>query len=185
MTAIRFLMVVFLCLSVSACLNNDVTEIKFPAHTEGRENIGMGTIVFGISLEKEWSYKNFGISLDEYSLEEKNITGNCFHYNTAGADIPSDTQGVHYFVFNVPSGYYVYSPFNAASAIAPYNALAFFVPVHQTVYIGDFTYVGNHKVKFQRNLDAAEKSTKLLTETPLVPSETISVTSPHMFICTP
>jgi hypothetical protein len=126
--------------------------------------------------------------LDEYSLKNKDLTGNCFLYNRIEVTRPSTPAPVSYLVFEVPASAYVYRGRNANARLpASPNASGFIAPAGKTVYFGDYVLVGTQSVELRRNLEAARDATRRLLPrgTVLEAAEAITPPRGHGFLCTP
>lgn len=107
--------------------------------------------------------------LDEYSLKENDLTGNCFIYNRIEVTRPSTPAPAGYFVFEVPASAYVYSGRNSNARLpASPNASGFIAPAGKTVYFADYVFVGNESGEQRRNLEAARDATKRLLQAILI-----------------
>jgi hypothetical protein len=185
-TNVKVIAVLILCASVSGCLQNNVERITGPrlAHTDSTHAI----VVVGIGLDAAWPAKAFSLSLDAYSLEKRDISGNCFRYNHIEATRPPNPAQVTYFAYLVPAGIYVYSPFNANSRLAASaRASAFIAPPGKAVYFGDYVLVDNQTVELRSNIDAARSGVRSLIHAnlPLQAAEPATTASVHGFLCTP
>lgn len=143
-------------------------------------------IVYGVTVKGVWQYPKFGLQLAEYDSVKGNISGNCLTFNRTEAVVPSAPGEVQYFAFDVPSGYYVYSPFNVG--LYDGDLLAFEAPAGRSVYIGNFTFGKDKQVTLTRDLEGDKK--KIYRDLPLLAqdielSKTISAKRTHIFICTP
>lgn len=174
------------CAVVSGCLLNAVHPITHdhPQTPDSNHSI----VVIGIGLDAPWPYKYFPVVLDEYSLKNKDLTGNCFLYNRIEAIRPSASGPVRYFVFEVPASAYTYGGGNVNARLpASPNASGFIAPAGKTVYFADYVFVGEQSVEQRRNLEAAREATKRLIPRGAVLMEAEAITPPrgHMFLCTP
>ncbi len=141
-------------------------------------------VIYGIGMEKEWSYPQFNVSIDEYSMERRAITGNCWRFNRLEASVPQASRTIQYFAFDVEPGYYIYSGFNAVS-LSGHNT--FSVPADQIVYLGDFIYTNDDSVVLRRDIDTGPTALKKAfpsLEEKIVLTETTSA-SPTLFLCAP
>lgn len=101
---------------------------------------GTTQIVFGVATEADWPAKGFSVQLDRYD-PVTGEAGNCSRHDNARGSIPPTPTGLHYFVFDVPAGNYVFSALNGQSLDSDSPA-AFVAPAGQSVYLGDFVLVG-------------------------------------------
>jgi hypothetical protein len=157
-----------------------------PLETGGAPHAGRAVIVYGLGVEGQWPHARYGVQLAEYSLEQQNITGNCFRFNRVDAAVPSAPAGLRYVAFDVVPGSWVYSPMNGAQPEG--DPVAFRVPAGQTVYLGDFIYGKNGRVR--RTGDLAAERTAIRQALPalaadLMPVATVPVAAPKPFLCTP
>ena len=101
---------------------------------------GTTQIVFGVATETDWPFAGFGVQLERYD-PVTGEAGNCSRHDNARGNIPPTPTGLHYFVFDVPAGAYVFSALNGQSLDSDSPA-AFVAPAGKTVYFGDFVLVG-------------------------------------------
>jgi len=142
----------------------------------------------GIGLDAAWPFAAFSLALDEYSLEKRDIAGNCFRYNHIEATRASNPAKVTYFAYKVPAGTYVYSPFNANATLPPsVPATGFIAPPGRAVYFGDYVFVGNQTVELRRDIDAARLGVRALIPDDLLldQAEPAPIAHVHPFMCTP
>jgi hypothetical protein len=141
-----------------------------------------------MGLDVAWPYTEFALTLDEYSVEKQNITGNCFHYNRIDATRPSIPAKVIYLAYEVPASAYVYSGRNANATLARSSmGTAFIAPVGAAVYFGDYVYVGNKTVEFRRDINAARSGARSLLprDTVLAPAQSATATHAPPLPCAP
>jgi hypothetical protein len=140
-TSLRLVAATGLSLSLSGCLwmvfgaTNDVR----PGQLSDRR-AASAQIVYGVAVETDWPFEAFSIGIDRYDPETRRA-GSCEHYDRASAPVPPRPTGVHYFVFDVPPGAYIFSPLNGQSLDSDSPA-AFVVSPGKTVYLGDYVLVG-------------------------------------------
>jgi hypothetical protein len=173
-------------LATAAALASGCTlNATVPLATGGAPAADRAVIVYGVGVEGQWPYPHYAVQLTEYSLERQAITGNCFRFNRVDATVSATMTGIRYFAFDVAPGSYVYSPMNGAQfGGAP---VAFRVPAGRAVYLGDFIYGKDGRVRLAGNL-AAERAAirQALPATPdLAPAATVPVAPPKPFLCTP
>jgi hypothetical protein len=143
--------------------------------------------VVGVGLDAAWPFAAFSLALDEYSFEKHDISGNCFSYNHIEATRASNPAKVTYFIYKVPAGTYVYSPFNASAILAPpAAATGFIAPPGRAVYFADYVFVGNQTVELRRDIDAARLGVRSLIPSDIVldQAEPVAITHVHPFMCT-
>ena len=143
-------------------------------------------IAYGVRVESPWEYSGFTVSLAEYNIGTQDITGNCFRFNRTEANVSSLPGNIKYFAFDVPAGYYVYSPFNGARIKGDFYA--FEAPAGKIVYLGDFILKKGQLVHLERDFDKAKGEINralpgLKGEASL--SKVTVVKTPHLFLCTP
>lgn len=152
----------------------------------GEPSAGRAVVVYGISIEGGWDAPRFAVDLDEYSLKQQKISGNCWRFNRTEASVPAIPGTVQYFAFDVPTGHYAYSGFNSAPMSGSHNA--FFVPRGKAVYFGVFVYTRDKIVELRRDLAAERKQINdalpKIKES-IVLAETLPVQAPGMFLCAP
>lgn len=168
----------------TACqLNNVRTLSNIEVPSDDRT-----TIVYGIRVDGPWAHQKFGVNLDEYDLNQQNISGNCFRFNRMEASVDSSAREMRYFEFDAKPGYYVYSVFNGAQLRDKNMASrAFVAPQRAVVYVGDFILGPDGKVEFEQEAPRAQRA--------LTPSgaqvekfgiaQLVEVRSPKPFVCTP
>ncbi|MYM39433.1 hypothetical protein [Duganella qianjiadongensis] len=147
---------------------------------------GRAVVIYGVKVEGPWKYSKFSVQLAEYDLAKQNITGNCFQFNRTEAFVAPEPGELKYFAFEVPAGYYVYSPFHLSRLSGDF--LAFEVPSGRSVYIGDFVFEKNGLVSLHRE-PIAEKN-GIETNWPSLKrrislAKVLAVKPPFIFICTP
>jgi hypothetical protein len=173
-------------LATAAALASGCTlNATAPLPTGHAPAAGRAVIVYGVGVEGRWPYPNYAVQLTEYSLERQAITGNCLRFNRVDATVPATMTGIRYFAFDVAPGSYVYSPMNGAQfGGAP---VAFRVPAGRAVYLGDFIYGKDGRVRLTGNLVAESAAIRrALPATPdLKPAATVPVAPPKPFLCTP
>ena len=136
-------------LSNSSCVINSTINLPLG----GEPDNGRAIVVYGVKVSSPWNYSTFSVELAEYDLAKQNITGNCFRFNRIKASIAPVVGDKKYFAFEVPAGFYVYSPFHAATLKGEF--LAFEAESGKTVYVGDFVLEKDKVVTLSRNLDDA------------------------------
>ena len=174
------------CELIPGCLLNSVHPIIKAPQT--KPDSAHAIVVIGVGLDVVWPFTEFPLTLDEYSGEKQGITGNCFHYNRIEATRPSIPAKVTYLAYEVPANIYVYSGRNANATLAPSSmGRAFIAPPGATVYFGDYVFVGNKKVEFRRDIDAARSGARFLLphDTVLKPAELTTVAHARPLLCTP
>lgn len=177
-----FLLLLAFVTLLAGCAQNSIRQIT----TNSNVKESSAVIVYGIKVEGEWNFPRFGIQLDEYSIENQSIAGNCFQFNRTKASVPSSQRSIEYFAFEVPPGYYVYSPFNGVQLHL--DSQAFFAPKGSTVYVGDFIYRKNRFVVLHKDLDALKEAQgKSLPniQGEISTAEALPVKRPMLFLCTP
>lgn len=143
-------------------------------------------VVYGVKVEGLWKYAKFSVQLAEYDLARQKITGNCFQFNRTEAVIASEPGEIKYFAFEVPPGYYVYSPFHLAGLSGEF--LAFEAPEGRSVYIGDFVLEKNQSVSLHRERGAEEngiETTWPAFKRKISLANAVAVRRPFVFLCTP
>lgn len=158
--------------------------LRLPAEKVVAPDRDRAIAIYGIDVEGDWRYPQFGVSIDEYSVERRAITGNCSRFNRIEGAVPQNAKAIQYFAFDVEPGYYIYSGFNAVSL---QGKNTFSVPAGQVVYLGDFIYTRTGTVTLRRDfgpaLPALVKAYPNLKEK-IVLAETTSAV-PTMFLCAP
>lgn len=180
---VRVLAVIVALCPLSACvLLNDTVRLDDSKVLAPRGERAL--VIYGVAVEGAWRYPEFGVSLDEFSIERHAITGDCWSFNRIQASVPKDSTTVQYHAFDVAPGYYIYSGFNAEGLRGPNT---FLVPESEVVYLGDFVYTTDDRVVLRRDISAAlpalAKSYPKLTGK-IVLAEIVSA-APTMFLCTP
>lgn len=189
----------FLLFLVSALNAGCTINSTYLLPAGGPASANRAVIVYGVKVEGEWPHAGFTLQLDEYDIARQNITGNCFRFNRTEARVPPTPGPIHYFAFDVPPGYYVYSPFHATRLAG--DVLAFEAPAGRTVYIGDFVLEKgpsaplarkhleqSQSVSLTRNLDAARSDIdKALPKSKgdIALAEATVVKKPFPFLCAP
>jgi hypothetical protein len=173
------------CAGIPGCLINSVHAITKAPRT--KPDSAHAIVVIGIGVDVVSPLAEFGLALDEYSVDKQNITGNCFHYNRIEAAHPSNASKVVYLVYRVPANTYVYNRQPNGSLAPSSMGPAFIAPPGATVYFGDYVYVGNKTVEFRRDIDAARSGSRSLLPrgTLLEPAEPTTTADIHPFLCTP
>ena len=174
------LMVVFLL--YGCALFNSVERLPMG----GEPSADRAVVVYGISIEGGWHAPRFEVALDEYSLKQQKILGDCWRFNRTEASVPAIPGTVQYFAFDVPTGHYAYSGFNGVPMNGSHNA--FVVPKGKAVNFGVFVYTRDQMVELRRDLAAERK--KINDALPkikesIVLAETLSVQAPRIFLCAP
>jgi hypothetical protein len=181
---IRLLSLLAVPFILSACMLNAVRPLVAGEATQG----GQPVLIYGVSVESgESTPKYFSVQLDLYDIERQNITGGCFRYDRAEAAVPGVPGRTQYFAFQVPAGFYVYSPFQIGKRFAD-TTRAFAVPETSVVYVGDFIYGRDGKVTLRRDLDEAKtwlhaNMPGLEASVTLAPTRTVK--RPNIFLCMP
>jgi hypothetical protein len=182
----RLLLITVFPALMAGCTLNGVR----PLPTGSAVHDGRAIVVYGVGVESRWNYAGFKVELDEYSVRDQALTGNCLRLNRMEATVPPTPAPVRYFAFDVPPGTYVYSPFNGAplAAANQLDAQAFVAPAGRIVYAGDFVYSQDRTVAVRRDLDAAKKAVArslpdLVGE--MSAAEALNVRPPKPFLCTP
>lgn len=184
----RWIGLLFVCAFIPGCLLNSVHSISRAPRT--KPDRAHAIVVIGIGLDETWPHSEFQLTFPEYSIEKRGITGNCFNYNRIEATVPSNPAKIRYFAFEVPANAYAYLStlglVDANRAPSPVGH-AFIAPPGATVYFGDYIFVGNKTVEFQRDINAARAATKELLprDAVLGLAESTSAPGARMFICTP
>ncbi|BBU68947.1 hypothetical protein ICHIJ1_18210 [Fluviibacter phosphoraccumulans] len=177
-----FLLLLAFATVLAGCAQNGIRQIT----TNSNVKESSAVIVYGIKVEGDWKSPRFGIQLDEYSIESQAIAGNCFQFNRTEASVPSSQRSIEYFAFEVPPGYYVYSPFNGGQFHL--DSQAFFAPKGGTVYVGDFIYRKDRVVVLRKDLDALKEAQgKSLPNIhgEISTAEALPVKRPMLFLCAP
>ena len=182
---LRLAAILVVCVTVPGCLQNRVRSVTESrrVHPDSAHSI----VVVGLGLDVAWPFAAFSLSLDEYSIEKHDITGNCFRYNHIKVTRASNPAKVTYFAYEVPAGAYVYSPFNANAVLAPSApAKGFIAPAGRAVYFGDFVLAGNQTVELRTDIDAARLSVRSLIPGNLRLEQAgfATVAPVHPFLCT-
>ena len=102
----QWVAVLGVCAVTQGCLLNSVRSINSAPRT--KPDTAHAIVVIGMGLDVTWPYKQIQLTLPEYSVEKKRMTGNCYHYNRIQASRPSIPAKVAYLVFEVPANAYVY-----------------------------------------------------------------------------
>ncbi len=176
----------FACALITGCLLNSVHSITTAPRT--KPDSAHAIVVIGVGLDVAWPYTEFALTLDEYSVEKQNITGNCFHYNRIDVTRPSTPANVTYLAYEVPANAYVYSGRNANAALAPSSmGHAFIASPGATVYFGDYVFAGNQTVEFRRDINAARSGARSLLprDTVLEPAEPTTAAHAPALLCNP
>jgi len=167
-----FAVVVVLAGTLQGCLLNNISQLS--SEEALRPTPGRAVAVYGIGVEGQWDYPKFAVTLDEYDLERKSITGGCWRYNHMKAVTPATNKRVERFAFDVRPGHYVYSGFNASGLKG--GPVAFEVPPNGAVYLGDFVYTSDRTVELRRSQSNPEGTTLAAVK----PAPT-----PNIFLCAP
>lgn len=179
---LRILFLLAISLSNSSCVINSTINLPLG----GEPDNGRAIVVYGIKVSGPWKYSAFSVELAEYDLVKQNITGNCFRFNRIKASIAPVAGDKKYFAFEVPAGFYVYSPFHAAPLAGEF--LAFEAEPGKTVYVGDFVLEKNQVVTLSRNLDEALgpiHSALPSLDQKMSLANSVRVGRPFLFMCTP
>nr|WP_315475464.1 hypothetical protein [uncultured Undibacterium sp.] len=180
-TVVYFLLIALSSI-LSACGLNNVKKLNSDATINPYRSI----IIYGIRVEGRWDAPMFSVDLSEYDLKLQAITGNCFRYNHTEAMIPSVAGNIHFFAFEVQSEHFVVSPFNTVHK--SFSTTAFNAPKGKAVYIGTFLYDQKRTLNLQRDFEPV--ASQLQSHFPKIGntlkiSETLEVTHPRGFLCTP
>jgi hypothetical protein len=132
--------------ALQACASNDVVPITLQDVTTPQP--GRAIAIFGIDVQARWTAPRFAVTLAEYDIQRKAITGNCSRFNHMQASIEATTRQTTYFAFNLRPGFYAYGPFSAVSLKGELNT--FEVPANRMVYIGDFVLTTEQSVELRR-----------------------------------
>ena len=169
-----------------ASLSNGCTMNAVKSLPAGDTPLGDRTVVvYGVKVEGDWKYPKFSVQLAEYDLAKQNITGNCFQFNRTEAVVASEPGAMKYFAFEVPPGYYVYSPFHPTRLSGDF--LAFEAPAGRSVYIGDFVLEKNQSVSLHREsikTDGIDMTWPGL-RSQISLASAVAVSRPFVFMCTP
>jgi hypothetical protein len=167
------------CLSLSGCILNSVHQVRHPQNIEPGKSI----VVIGLGAAVAGPFPQFGVVLDEYSLKDHRITGNCFFYNRIEAAIPAPRESIAYFAFEVPAGIYVFG----STLRGQVQPAAFVAPEGMAVYFGDYVAVGSKTVELQYDLSAAKSATaKLFRRVELTQAQSRpDIVHGPGFLCTP
>ena len=184
----RWVGLLFVCAFIPGCLLNSVHSISRAPRM--KPDSAHALVVIGMGLDETWPSSEFHLTFPEYSVEKRKITGNCFHYNRIEATVPSNPAKVRYFAFEVPANIYLYlSTLHLVDANRAPSQVgqAFIAPPGATVYFGDYVFIGNKTVEFQRDINAARAATKDLLPRDAVLGLAELTTAPgaRLFICTP
>lgn len=144
---------IIITLSGCALLLNSVELLT----NGGETGAGRAVLVYGIAVEGIWRASRFAVSLDEYSLEEQKITGDCWRFNRTKASVEAIAGTEKYFAFDVPAGHYVYSGFNGHGSLSGSDR-AFVVQEGHVTYVGKFVYTKTGNVELQRDLSTSIKA---------------------------
>ena len=173
-------------IALAATLAGCTVSSTVPLAAGGKPGADRAVIVYGVGVEGKWPYPRYAVQLAEYSLEQQNITGNCFRFNRVDAPVSSTSSGIHYFAFDVAPGSYVYSPMNGAQFNG--DTVAFRAPAGRAVYLGDFIYGKDGRATRTGDLDAERAALRqALPALPddIEPAQTVPVAAPKPFLCTP
>lgn len=163
-----------------------VINASLPLPEGGAPPPHRAVLVYGIGIESHWDFPRAGIQLAEYDLKRQAITGNCFLFNRTEASVEAVPGRIRWFAFDVPPGYYVYSPFQTAGLAGP--SVAFEAAAGHATNIGDFILTGPHAVQLRRTPEGERRA--LYAALPQLPrsletARTVPVTAPRPFLCTP
>jgi hypothetical protein len=173
-------------IALAATLAGCTLSSTVPLAAGGKPGAERAVIVYGVGVDGPWPYPRYAVQLAEYSLEQQNITGNCFRFNRVDAAVTSTPSGIHYFAFDVAPGSYVYSPMNGAQLNG--DTVAFRVPSGRAVYLGDFIYGKDGHATRTGDLAterAAIRQTLPALPDDLVPAQMVPAAAPKPFLCTP
>lgn len=179
---LRLVLVLVCALLLNGCTMNSVKPL--PAGEASHD--GSAVVVYGVKVEGLWKYSQFSVQLAEYDLAKQNITGNCFQFNRTEAFVASGPGEMKYFAFEVPPGYYVYSPFHLARLSGDF--FAFEAPSGRIVYIGDFVLEKNELVSLHRERIAETDEIEMTwpsLKRQISPANAVAVRRPLLFMCTP
>ncbi|HEX8788315.1 MAG TPA: hypothetical protein VF793_19165 [Telluria sp.] len=171
---------------LSAGLAGCILNSSLPLPEGGTPPSHRAVLVYGVKAEARWDTPRIGVQLTEYDLKRQAITGNCFLFNRTETSAPAVPGKINWFAFDVPPGYYVYSPFNGAGLEGP--SVAFEAPAGRATYIGDFVLVDRHTMQLRRPPEGERSA--LYAALPQLPraldaAQTVPVAPPHPFLCTP
>ncbi|WMW80802.1 hypothetical protein RF679_00640 [Undibacterium cyanobacteriorum] len=174
-----------LCLSLSACLTNSVREFTAQqVHIPNNESV----IVLALkNVPATLDAKTpFAVTLNEYDLTQKKITGNCWHNNQVSAVVDAGSDQTRFFAFRVPPGFYIFSGFNVRRLNASANT--FEAPAGKLVYLGTFQVDGKSHVSLTEELASTREFVK--TQWPQLESELnlatrLQAPAGPMFLCSP
>ncbi len=177
---------------LAACgLNAVVPVTTLPKHIDQDRAI----LVYGIAMEGPWEWPSFPLGLDRYDLEKRDTSGSCWRRDKTEGSIPAAPGTQQYLAFDVPAGWYAYSPFNAAGLSGP--SQAFQAAPGTVVYVGKFSNRGG-KISYraeddrlvtldrdlQTALPALERAFPGITPRLSLASAKV-VEAPHAFLCAP
>jgi hypothetical protein len=174
------------CVIIPGCLLNAVHPItRVPRQ---QPDSAHAIVVIGLGLDAVLPFAEFAVTLDEYSVKKRDISGNCFHYNRIDATRMASVGNVAYFAFDVPAGTYVYSRRNAYATLdPPAMGSGLIASPGKTVYFGNYVFVGNKTVDFRRDIEAARLGSRefLPRDALLETAEPTTTVLTHPFLCTP
>lgn len=179
---LRIVLLVACTWLINGCTINAVKTLPAGGTPSGDRAV----VVYGVKVEGLWQYTKFAVQLAEYDLAKQNITGNCFHFNRTEAVIASEPGEMKYFAFEVPPGYYVYSPFHFTRLSGDF--LAFEAPPGRSVYIGDFVLEKNQSVSLHRETSAEKNGIETMwpgLRGKISLANAVAVKPPFSFMCTP
>lgn len=180
--AVTLSVIVSIISILPGCLGlNDVSMVSTYSFDRPMPKAGRAIVVFGIGVEGQWDYLQFGTVMDEYSIERQAITGNCWRYNNMRASVTAIAGTRQYFVFDVQPGYYAYSSFNAVQLSSSERGQAFKVPEGRIVYLGDFIYARSGVMEVQRDPEAV----KAYFKGDAILADILPVHPPKPFLCMP
>ncbi|WP_453977133.1 hypothetical protein [Brevundimonas sp. Marseille-Q4549] len=140
-----------------------------------------------VSTSPEQPAGRYEVALDRYDLTRQTIVGGCFsRRDIVQAKIAGKPGSPAYFAFDVPAGAYVISPFMSHR---DHHDQAWMVPVGSITYVGAFTRTPSPSsvagydftTEHTDHLAQAREDTGL----DLSPAQTLNVTPPRIYICTP
>lgn len=171
--------------ALSGCLFNRVNPIPEGSTVSDRATV----ILYGVKFAGTWTAPRYAIGIDEYDLERQNITGNCWSYNHMRASVPATPGPTIYFAFEVPAGYYAYSPFSGmVSGLPSGKSVAFSVPEGRATYLGDFTREADGRVMLGGDFDAMNRwvdANLPSLKRRVSEARTVPAAPPAWFLCSP
>ncbi len=171
------LMLFGLSVLVSGCLGlNDVRPIRMqdlPAAPSGDRTFAVVSLSVDAPQLERYPFV-FSVSIDEYSIEHQDISGNCFRYNHMYPGIDPIAGNRQYFAFDVRPGYYTVSGIGGRE-----KTIAFELPVGGIVYLGDIALTDMHGKRLSRDASLAPK----INDNEIRLASTRDVRLPHAVVC--